>query len=126
MPSRPQDPPAKVRRIGPNCRPVTLAKLDGRTREAALMRWVRADLTAHCGSPSVVQRALIERAVILSLRCAQIDAKIVAGEALMFQASAKLLSCNPLERPRRRGLAAGAVMPPRLLLALSQHRQVAI
>src|SRR5271170_4359609 len=83
MPLRHQNPPAKVRRIGPNCRPVTLAKLDGRTREAALMRQVRAELTAHCGTPiSPVQAALIERAVILSLRVAQIDAKIIAGEVL--------------------------------------------
>src|SRR5262249_49763616 len=60
-----------------------LAKLDGRTREAALMRRVRAELTAHVGGePTVTQRLLIERAAILSLRVAQLDARILTGELL--------------------------------------------
>jgi hypothetical protein len=43
--------------IGPYCRPLALAKLDGRTKEAALMRRVRAELTAHVGgTPSFPQR----------------------------------------------------------------------
>jgi hypothetical protein len=47
------------------------------------MRRVRAELITHCGgNPTAVQRALIERAAILSLRVEQLDAKIVAGEAL--------------------------------------------
>lgn len=69
--------------IGPYCRPVTLAKLDGRTREAALMRRVRAELTAHVGgNPSFPQRVLIDRAAVLALRIAQIEAKMLAGETL--------------------------------------------
>jgi len=73
----------KTRRIGPYSNPGSLAKLDGRTREAALMRRVRADLVAHVGgSPNAAQRLLIERAVILSLRVAQIDARILAGGVL--------------------------------------------
>jgi hypothetical protein len=39
-----------------------LAKLDWRTREAKLLTAIRAELTQHVGSPSAVQRALIERA----------------------------------------------------------------
>jgi hypothetical protein len=82
-------------KIGPYSRPFALAKLDGRTREASLMRRVRAELTAHCGgSPSATQRALIERAVILSLRVAQIDAKILAGEALTLHDSNFALAWN--------------------------------
>jgi hypothetical protein len=66
--------------IGPYSRPLALAKLDGRTREAALMRRVRAELTAHVGgAPTFPERVLIDRAAILALRIAQIDAKIVAG-----------------------------------------------
>jgi len=43
--------------IGPYCGPLTLAKIDGRRREAALMRRVRAELTAHVGgTPSFPQR----------------------------------------------------------------------
>ena len=62
--------------LGPYSAPPTLAKLDQRTREARLMRRVRADLTQHCGgSPSATQRALIERAVMLTLRVAQLDAR---------------------------------------------------
>jgi hypothetical protein len=69
--------------IGPYCRPHALAKLDGRTREAALMRRVLADLTRHVGgAPTVVQRMLIERAAVLTLRLAQLDRKILADHAL--------------------------------------------
>jgi hypothetical protein len=45
------------------------------------MTRLRAELTSHCGGrPSVVQRALIERAVWLSLRLAQLDRKIAGGQ----------------------------------------------
>lgn len=47
------------------------------------MRQVRKDLTAHIGgAPNPAQRMLIERAVILSLRVAMLDQKIVNGEIL--------------------------------------------
>jgi hypothetical protein len=47
------------------------------------MRQVRRDLTAHIGgNPNAAQRMLIERAVILSLRVAMLDQKIVNGEIL--------------------------------------------
>ena len=39
----------KTRATGPYCRPVTLGKLDGRTKQGALMRRVREDLTGHIG-----------------------------------------------------------------------------
>lgn len=74
---------AITRAISPYSRPLALAKLDGRTKEAALMRRVRAELIEHVGGePSVTQRLLIERCAVLALRIAQIDAKIIAGEAL--------------------------------------------
>ena len=95
--------------IGPYSRPKTLWKLDGRRKEAALMRRVRAELTAHCGgNPSAVQRALIERAAILSLRVEQLDAKIVAGEALTIHDSNYALAWN---NALRRTLAALGAEP---------------
>jgi hypothetical protein len=76
-------PPGKIRKVGPYSSPNILAKLDGRTREAALMRRVRADLTVHVGGdPTFPQRLLIDRAVVLALRVAQIEAKMIAGETL--------------------------------------------
>jgi hypothetical protein len=52
----------------------TLVKVDGRTREARLMRETRAELTAHVGgSPTIAQRALIEQATNLRLRIAVLD-----------------------------------------------------
>jgi hypothetical protein len=61
----------------------TLVEVDKRSREYCLMRQVREDLTAHIGGkPNPAQRMLIERAVILSLRVAMLDQKIVAGEFL--------------------------------------------
>jgi hypothetical protein len=65
-----------MRSIGPYSRPPSLAKLDGRTREARLLRETRAELAQHVGgAPSATQRALIERAAQLSLRIALMDAK---------------------------------------------------
>jgi hypothetical protein len=66
----------KARHIGPDSRPYMLAKLDQRTREAALLRRVRADLTEHCGGqPSAVQRMLIERLAKVALRLDLYDRK---------------------------------------------------
>jgi hypothetical protein len=65
-------------RITPHSTPTTLAKIDGRTREARLMQKVRSELTEHVGSnPSATQRAMIERAVNLSVRIALMDQKFI-------------------------------------------------
>src|SRR5437879_5746590 len=70
----------EAHKVGPHSRPNNLIKIDGRTKEAALMRRVRAELTAHVGGrPTVVQRALIERCVWLSLRLVLLDRKIASG-----------------------------------------------
>lgn len=74
---------ARTRDIGTYSRPATLAKLDGRTKEAALMRWVRAELLAHVGGrPTFPQSLLIDRAAVLALRLTQIEAKMLSGEVL--------------------------------------------
>ena len=68
-------------RIGPHSRPHNLAKVDGRTEHAAVMRRVRAELTAHVGGhPTAIQRALIERIVWLSLKLAMLDKKLATGK----------------------------------------------
>jgi hypothetical protein len=91
----PKNTRRKAHRIGRYSRAHPLAKVDGRTREAALMRRVRSDLTRHVGgSPNAVERVLIERAVILSLRVAQIDAKILADETLTLHDSQFALAWN--------------------------------
>jgi hypothetical protein len=63
-------------KLGPYSQTSTLAKLDGRTREARLIKSLRAELTAHVGNaPSVTQRLLIDQAVQLQLRIALMDAE---------------------------------------------------
>ena len=59
----------------------TLARRDGRTREARLLRAIRAELTEHVGGhPSATQRIAIERAAALTLHVARMDeAAAVAG-----------------------------------------------
>src|SRR4051794_26480000 len=70
-----------ARQIGPHSRPHNFVKIDRRTREAFLMRSLRAELTAYCGGrPTAVQRALIERCVWLGLRLALLDRKIASGD----------------------------------------------
>ncbi len=60
--------------IGPHSRPGRLAIIDGRRAEAKLMQSVRSDLARHCGgSPSTVQRMLIDRAAALTLRLHLMD-----------------------------------------------------
>jgi hypothetical protein len=68
-------------RVGPYSRIGPLAKVDGRSREGRFLKSVRVELTEHVGGfPSATQRALIERAAWLSLRVAQLDAKMARTE----------------------------------------------
>jgi hypothetical protein len=61
-------------KIGPYSNCATLAKLDGRTREARLISSLRTELTAHVGGrPSTTQRLLIDQACQLQLRIAMMD-----------------------------------------------------
>jgi hypothetical protein len=95
--------------IGPYCRPDTFVRLDGRTKEARLMRRVRAELTEFVGgNPDVIQQRLIDRAVILTLRCAQLDAQIIAGVELGQHASNFALAWN---NALRRTLAQLGIKP---------------
>ena len=63
-----------AKRVGVHSRRIGLGDIDGRLREARLMREITEELTAHCGGdPSAVQRRLIQRAAILHLRLALMD-----------------------------------------------------
>lgn len=63
-----------LRRIGAYSRHIGVGEVDGRRREARLMREVVAELTQHVGgSPSPVQKMLIKRAAQLHLRLALMD-----------------------------------------------------
>jgi hypothetical protein len=90
------------------CRVTAAGKIDGRTKEAALLRRVRAELTAHLGgSPTIEQRALIERIAILRLRLHRLDLDLAAGRPVddLFH----LACCNSLSRLLRR---LGPPAPP--------------
>jgi hypothetical protein len=61
-------------KIGPYSTHATLQKLDGRSREARLMKSLRAELIAHVGGkPSVAQTVLIDQATKIQLRIAMMD-----------------------------------------------------
>jgi hypothetical protein len=117
----------KVRSIGPYSGPVALGKLDGRTKEAALMRRVRADLIRHLGGPdrvSPVQRALIDRIATLTLHVALFDARAIEHGGLSERDGKQYLSySNALARCLRLLGLKGAPPPqPTLAEALAAGR----
>ena len=64
----------KTGAVGPYSSPITLAKLDGRTREGRLLREHTTDLLDHIGGkPSAPQRRLIALAGNLALQIALMD-----------------------------------------------------
>jgi hypothetical protein len=94
---------ATTAHFGPYSRPAALAKLDGRTKEARLVRETRAALTAHVGgTPSATQRALIERAVQLTLRVCAMDRKFAeTGEMTEHDSRSYLAWSASLSRAMR-------------------------
>ena len=65
--------------MGLSCRsqkPSKVSSRDGRSPDAVLLRRTKADLTVHIGGkPSATQRALIDRAAMLTLHLARMDQK---------------------------------------------------
>ncbi len=103
--------------IGPYSRPLRYEKLDGRTWEAKLLSHVRRDMTSHVGgSPSVTQRALIDRAAWLTLHIAQIDRRTGEGQAMTEHDSRTYLAwTNSLTRLMRQlGMTGAAQRVPSL------------
>lgn len=77
-------------RLGPYSRPLALAKLDCRTREATLLRQTREALIAHVGgAPSATQIALIERCAMLRLHLQLLDEKTLKAGGAMTEHDAK-------------------------------------
>lgn len=84
-----------TRRIGSYSRRIALGKIDGRRREAKLMRDIVAELTAHVGGrPSAVQRRLIERAAVLHLRLALMDEETEPGGGMSEKNAREYLCWN--------------------------------
>lgn len=68
--------------VRPYSRSRSLAKIDGRTREARFLKAARAELIEHIGGrPSVTERALIERAVWLLLRMELLNGRLTGGDS---------------------------------------------
>jgi hypothetical protein len=110
-----------IESIGAYSRAHRLAKVDGRTKVAKLICDTRSALFEHvCGAPSATQRALIERVVWLTVKCSQIDAKIVAGADTEYDGKSYLAWSNALRRALRDlGMAPRAARPPSLAELLS-------
>jgi hypothetical protein len=102
--------------------------LDGRTHAGRLARDTRRALTAHVGgAPSVAQIVLIDRAVMLTLRLAQLDADMAAGCAVDDERH--LAYSNSLSRIMTRlGLKSAPVPPPSLAeyMAARDREKVAV
>ena len=57
--------------VGPHSQRIALGAIDGRLREAKLMKEITEELLEHCGGqPSAVQKRLIQRTAMLHLRLA--------------------------------------------------------
>jgi hypothetical protein len=81
-------------------RPVRMAGVTTRTSEGRLIRDIRRDLIKHVGdAPSATQRALIERAVMLTVQLSRMDAKALRDGAMSDHASREYLAwSNTLTR----------------------------
>jgi len=96
-------------------------KLDGRTREASLMRRVSEDLIRHLGSPSAVQRQLIERAAMLTVHIELFDRRAIANGGLDQGDAREYLDLNNslVRILRQLGLKGADAKPPSLARAFA-------
>lgn len=88
-------------KLGVYSKEIVLARPDGRTREARLLKQMRAALVAHLGGEGRLtppRRALVERAAMLQLRLAILDAKILDGGFTDHDSRAYLAWNNSLAR----------------------------
>jgi hypothetical protein len=90
-------------------RPPRVASKDGRSADAVLLRRTRAAMIKHVGGrPSATQRALIERAAMLTLHLARMDTRAMEAGDMSDHASRQYLAwSNTLTRTLAHlGLAA--------------------
>jgi hypothetical protein len=86
--------------LSPYSRPDALAKRDGRTREARMLKKVHADLVSHVGgTPSATQLALIEQAAQIRIRLAALDRRYAETGAMTEHDGRTYLAwCNTYAR----------------------------
>lgn len=112
-------------RLGAYSKEMVLARPDGRTREARLLKAARAALFTHLGGEdrlSAPQRALVERAAMLQLRVASLDTKIIDGTFSEFDAKTYLAFSNSLTRTMTAlGLEPAAATPIDPMQRLHDH-----
>ena len=89
-----------MRKFGPYSRKVVLGKIDGRSREAKLVRHTRNALIEHCGGdPNAVQMAMIDQVCQLTLRVQAMDRKFAeTGEQTDHDTRTYLAWSNSLVR----------------------------
>lgn len=105
-----------MRPITPYSGPASLSKMDGRSREARLIRDTRKALVEHVGgTPSAVQRSLIERAAVLTLQVAMLDAKQAQDGMTERDGRQYLAWCNTLTRLLRQLGMHGAATRPKTI-----------
>jgi hypothetical protein len=98
-------------------KPAKVPSKDGRSADAVLLRRTKAALVTHTGGkPSATQRALIDRAAMLTLHLARMDARATDEGGLSDHASREYLAwSNTLTRTLRTlGLEAVPPPPPRV------------
>ena len=112
-------------KLGAYAKEIVLARPDGRTKEARLLRQARRALIAHLGGEarlSAPQRALVERAAMLQLRCAVLDKKILDGTFSEYDAKTYLAFSNSLRRSLEAlGLGPAVAPPPSLADMFPEH-----
>lgn len=107
--------PKNSGRVGPYSKPNALAALDGRRREAKLIAQTRSELVAHVGGkPNAIQRRLIERAAVLALRLALMDARAPDGNMSEKDTREYLAWSNSYVRTLRELGPASMPTPPSL------------
>jgi hypothetical protein len=88
-------------KLGAYSKEIVLARPDMRSREGRLLKQMREALVAHLGGEARLtapQRAILERCVMLQLRVAALDQKIVDGTFSEYDSKVYLAFSNSLTR----------------------------
>jgi hypothetical protein len=110
----------KAKPIGPYTGDERLYRLDGQSRAARFLKDYRYELIQHLGHPpSVTERAVIDRASMIALKCALLDAKILAGADTELDSRQILAWSGALTRLLHKHLGLKApVVEPRSLASV--------